>query len=309
MYNEQFSSISYATKNTKISNIFKYNSLLKKVRQILEEKNKHDFKEEIFIKENNKFYLLESHKLNHENSTLFNLKDITYSKQFENIQKAFISNVSHELKTPLTNIKGYTIAVYEVIKKYNITDVELFFKIIYSNINKLETLIQDFLTYSKYETAKIINKTFFNFNSFIDELIYELDFLIKSKNVVVNKVFSNYKYDVNMDKDKIKVVMKNIIENGIIYNNSEFPIINININENNNSYIISISDNGIGISANEKEKIFDRFYRINEARPINIAGSGLGLSIVNEIIKNYNGTVTFDSNLGIGTTFKLIIPK
>ncbi len=309
LHNNQFTAISFPSKSTKISNVIKYNSLLNKIKQILNEKNKQAFKEEIFIQENNKFYLLESHKIYYENSILFNLRDITSSKQFENIQKAFISNVSHELKTPLTNIKGYTIAIDEFIKDKNIDNIEAFFKIIYSNINKLEELIQDFLTYSKYETTKIINKTFFNFNLFIDEITNEINFLIQSKNVIIEKKFINDELIVFMDKDKMKVVLKNIIENGIIYNNNEFPKIIISFSENIDSYIISINDNGIGISSNEKEKIFDRFYRINEARPINMAGSGLGLSIVNEILKNYNGYITFDSNLGIGTTFKLLIPK
>ena len=116
--------------------------------------------------------------------------------------------------------------------------------------------------------------------------------------------------NIIIDRERIAVILKNIIENAIIYNNKQ-PEIKISFADSdiNDCYSITISDNGIGISDSEKENIFNRFYRVDDARPINIAGSGLGLAIVSEIMRNYKGEITLESELGIGTTFTLYIPK
>ena len=309
LQNEHFKSISYKKKNKKFYNTIKYNSLTNEIKSILaSEKN---IKKEIYISENDTFYFLESHKIKSENSILFNLRNITLSKQFEKIQKRFISDISHELKTPLTNIKGFSIAIEDSLKESsdNKLDLSSFFKIIYSNISKIEALIHDFLEYSKYESSKILNKSSVDINSLLNEIFLEMDFLIKSKNVLFNIDSTNLKSTIiNIDKDKVKVILKNIIENAIIYNKKN-PEININFSDSSNYYLIAIKDNGIGISDIEKVNIFNRFYRVDDARPINIAGSGLGLSIVSEIMKNYNGTISIESTIDVGSTFTLSIPK
>ncbi len=309
LQNEHFKSISYDAKNKKFYNTIKYNSLTNEIKSILaSEKN---IKKEIYISENDTFYFLESHKIKSENSILFNLRNITLSKQFEKIQKRFISDISHELKTPLTNIKGFSIAIEDSLKESsdNKLDLSSFFKIIYSNISKIEALIHDFLEYSKYERSKILNKSSVDINSLLNEIFLEMDFLIKSKNVLFNIDSTNLKSTIiNIDKDKVKVILKNIIENAIIYNKKN-PEININFSDSSNYYLIAIKDNGIGISDIEKVNIFNRFYRVDDARPINIAGSGLGLSIVSEIMKNYNGTISIESTIDVGSTFTLSIPK
>ena len=147
LQNENFSSISYNAKNNKFQNTIKFNSLINEVKAIL--KTNENVKKEIYVSENDTFYFLESHKIKSENSILFNLRNITLSKQFEKIQKRFISDVSHELKTPLTNIKGFTVAIEDSLKEDNNPELELssFFKIIYSNVSKIEALIHDFLDY------------------------------------------------------------------------------------------------------------------------------------------------------------------
>ena len=309
LQNEHFKSISHDAKNKKFYNTIKYNSLTNEIKSILaSEKN---IKKEIYISENDTFYFLESHKIKSENSILFNLRNITLSKQFEKIQKRFISDISHELKTPLTNIKGFSIAIEDSLKESsdNKLDLSSFFKIIYSNISKIEALIHDFLEYSKYESSKILNKSSVDINSLLNEIFLEMDFLIKSKNVLFNIDSTNLKSTIiNIDKDKVKVILKNIIENAIIYNKKN-PEININFSDSSNYYLIAIKDNGIGISDIEKVNIFNRFYRVDDARPINIAGSGLGLSIVSEIMKNYNGTISIESTIDVGSTFTLSIPK
>ena len=311
LQNENFSSISYNAKNNKFQNTIKFNSLINEVKAIL--KTNENVKKEIYVSENDTFYFLESHKIKSENSILFNLRNITLSKQFEKIQKRFISDVSHELKTPLTNIKGFTIAIEDSLKENNNSKLELssFFKIIYSNVSKIEGLIHDFLEYSKYESSKILNKTSIDVNTFLNDVLNESRYLIESKNPLITTDFSKLKSNnIIIDRERIAVILKNIIENAIIYNNKQ-PEIKISFADSdiNDCYSVIISDNGIGISDSEKENIFNRFYRVDDARPINIAGSGLGLAIVSEIMRNYKGEITLESELGIGTTFTLYIPK
>ena len=311
LQNENFSSISYNAKNNKFQNTIKFNSLINEVKAVL--KINENVKKEIYISENDMFYFLESHKIKSEDSILFNLRNITLSKQFEKIQKRFISDVSHELKTPLTNIKGFTIAIEDSLKENNNSKLELssFFKIIYSNVSKIEALIHDFLEYSKYESSKILNKTSIDVNTFLNDVLNESRYLIKSKNSLITTDFSKLKSNnIIIDRERIAVILKNIIENAIIYNNKQ-PEIKISFADSdiNDCYSVIISDNGIGISDSEKENIFNRFYRVDDARPINIAGSGLGLAIVNEIMRNYKGEIKLESELGIGTTFTLYIPK
>ena len=193
LQNENFSSISYNAKNNKFQNTIKFNSLINEVKAVL--KINENVKKEIYISENDMFYFLESHKIKSEDSILFNLRNITLSKQFEKIQKRFISDVSHELKTPLTNIKGFTIAIEDSLKENNNSKLELssFFKIIYSNVSKIEGLIHDFLEYSKYESSKILNKTSIDVNTFLNDVLNESRYLIESKNPLITTYFSKLK--------------------------------------------------------------------------------------------------------------------
>ena len=305
--NKNVDILTYNSKSKKFFDTIKYNSLIKKIKDILI--SKENIKEDFFLTELNKYYLIESYRLETEPSIIISLRDITITKNFEKIQKDFISNVSHELKTPLTNIKGYTIALEESIENKD-ENVKNFFKIINSNINKIDNLIYDFLNYSKYEGFKILNLSYIKAEELINETLFGLTLLINNKNAKIHTNFmlfdeNNYIY---IDVEKIKLVMKNLIENALIYS-SKKPEINIEILEDESSYMFKISDNGLGISEEERDKIFEKFYRVDKSRPMNFSGSGLGLSIVKEIIHNYNGEIKLTSESGSGSTFSIIIPK
>ena len=305
--NKNIDILTYNSKSKKYFDCIKYNALTKEIKKILlSDKN---VKEEFFLNEINKYYFIESYKLEKENAMIIGLKDITANKNFEKIQKDFISNVSHELKTPLTNIKGYTIALEESMTEKD-ENTEHFFKIINSNINKLDNLLHDFLNYSKYEGSKILNLTHTKAEDLVSEVLLSLSLLIinKEARIETNYILFDESHYMYIDSEKIKLVIKNIIENALIYS-SEKPKINIEIIEDQKAYTFKISDNGLGISEEEIEKIFEKFYRVDHSRPMNLAGSGLGLSIVKEIIGNYNGEIKIKSLENNGTTFYIIIPK
>ena len=305
--NKNVDILTYNSKSKKFFDTIKYNSLIKKIKDILI--SKENIKEDFFLTELNKYYLIESYRLETEPSIIISLRDITITKNFEKIQKDFISNVSHELKTPLTNIKGYTIALEESIENKD-DNVKNFFKIINSNINKIDNLIYDFLNYSKYEGFKILNLSYIKAEELINETLFGLTLLINNKNAKIQTNFMLFdeNHYIYIDVEKIKLVMKNLIENALIYS-SKKPEINIEILEDENSYIFKISDNGLGIPEEERDKIFEKFYRVDKSRPMNFSGSGLGLSIVKEIVHNYNGEIKITSESGSGSIFYIIIPK
>ena len=305
--NKNVDILTYNSKSKKFFDTIKYNSLIKKIKDILI--SKENIKEDFFLTELNKYYLIESYRLETEPSIIISLRDITITKNFEKIQKDFISNVSHELKTPLTNIKGYTIALEESIENKD-DNVKNFFKIINSNINKIDNLIYDFLNYSKYEGFKILNLSYIKAEELINETLFGLTLLINNKNAKIQTNFMLFdeNHYIYIDVEKVKLIMKNLIENALIYS-SKKPEINIEILEDESSYMFKISDNGLGIPEEERDKIFEKFYRVDKSRPMNFSGSGLGLSIVKEIVHNYNGEIKLTSESGLGSTFYVIIPK
>ncbi|MGL6063927.1 MAG: sensor histidine kinase [Fusobacteriaceae bacterium] len=263
--------------------------------------------EKIFLNSLKKHFLVTIKYLTEDNYYLLTIRDISLAQELADIQKKFISNVSHELKTPLTNIKGYLIALEDA-------PLELrnnFLTTINSNVEKFENIIGDFLNISKLENSNIINYEDINIEEINNFLFKSLDNLIKRKNatLTINITPNNNENILKTDFDKLTLILKNIIENGIIYNNSAHPIITVSLMENYGNYTFFIEDNGLGISTDKLDKIFERFYRVDESRTTNLSGSGLGLAIVKEAVDKFKGQISISSELNKGSSFTVIIPK
>lgn len=268
--------------------------------------NLNEMAEEIYLYEYKKFFLVTLKHLPEQNQYLMLIKDITLVRELVEIQKKFISNVSHELKTPLTNIKGYLIALEDAPEELKPN----FFATIYSNIDKLENSIIDFLTISKLENSNLLNLEDIFWNKIEKEIKESVASILNKKNGIIEFIYNNINSNfIKTDWEKFKLIFKNLVENGLVYNNSIIPKITISVKEESNHYLISISDNGIGIENLELDKIFERFYRVDKARTRNLAGTGLGLSIVKESIEKLHGNFSVNSEIGIGTTFTLTLPK
>lgn len=264
-------------------------------------------KDELYLSSEKKYYIVEGKYIDNVDFYIITLKNITKEKEINEIQKRFITNISHELKTPLTNIKGYIVALRDE-KDENLK--KSFFNIVERNIEKIENMLKDFLNISKVESSKIVNKYPCQINKIFESVESMLEPLINKKGAEI-KYFVETKLNdgyITIDSDKVFSILKNLVENAIIYSNEE-PKIKINLKEEEKKYIFSVSDNGIGIPFAEQEKIFERFYRVDKARNTNVAGTGLGLAIVEEIIKIYNGKIEVESSEGKGTKFTFIIPK
>lgn len=269
--------------------------------------NKKEYREDIYIQSLKKYFLLTMKYLEFSNRFIITIKDITSTREAVEVQKTFINNVSHELKTPLTNIKGYLIALEdapEVMRKK-------FLNTIKTNVERLENIVLDFLNISKIENSNLVNISQVAVEKIKKELLEILSGKINEKGAKVDFLFNltDGRDYLKVDSEKIFMILKNLIENGIIYNKNSEPEVIVKVDEKGDRYNISVEDNGIGIPIYEQDKIFERFYRIDKVRTSNLGGTGLGLSIVKTLIEKCGGGLVIDSIEGKGTIFSFYILK
>lgn len=245
---------------------------------------------------------------NEQSVILMVIQDITKIKNLEQMRTDFVANVSHELKTPLTSIKGFA----ETLK--NVEDTETkdrFLDIIYVESERLTRLINDILTLSEIESKDFsANIEKIKVTKSVEEVVHIMEPVARSKNIKLN-----YSYDegvlsavINGDNDKFKQMIINLIDNGIKYTNIE-GYVDIKVSSEEQNIIVSVLDNGIGISEEHISRLFERFYRVDKARSRSIGGTGLGLAIVKHILILLNGRIEISSQLGKGTTFTIYIPR
>ena len=280
----------------------KYPEIIKFMDQLISKKE--DGICEFFLDDIQKYILFVGKYMESREEYLFTIKDITRNKETLEIQKNFITNVGHELKTPLTNIMGYLVALRE---EEDYHKRNKFINTVERNAKKLDNILMDFLNLSKIESSRVVNLAPIHVNLLIDEINKSLENQIESK-----KVDLSYKLDIQtdymrIDFEKTTMILKNLIENAIIYNTNT-PKIKITIEEKFDKYKISVKDNGIGMSKSDTYKIFDRFYRVDKARTSNVAGTGLGLSIVYQLVHLCGGDIDVDSNKD-GTLFTFTMIK
>lgn len=269
--------------------------------------NKKEYREDIYIQSLKKYFLFTMKYLEFSNRFIITIKDITSTREAVEVQKTFINNVSHELKTPLTNIKGYLIALEdapEVMRKK-------FLNTIKTNVERLENIVLDFLNISKIENSNLVNISQVAVEKIKKELLEILSGKINEKGAKVDFLFNltDGRDYLKVDSEKIFMILKNLIENGIIYNKNSEPEVIVKVDEKGDRYNISVEDNGIGIPIYEQDKIFERFYRIDKVRTSNLGGTGLGLSIVKILIEKCGGGLVIDSIEGKGTIFSFYILK
>lgn len=264
-------------------------------------------KSEVYIPRLKRYFSVNVKFLEQDQRYLLSIKDITQTKGMIEVQKTFISNVSHELKTPLTNIKGYVIALEDAPEPLRIQ----FLKTIKNNIDKLENIIIDFLNISKIESSNIVNIERLPIARLKGELHATLNERIKTGEVTITYSLTllSKEKELRIDFEKVLTILKNLVENAIIYRGSLKPEIEISIIETKSMYKIGVKDNGIGIAPDDIGKIFERFYRVDKARTSNKAGTGLGLSIVKELVERCGGKIDVISKEGKGSIFIFTILK
>ncbi|MCK8817775.1 phosphate regulon sensor histidine kinase PhoR [Natroniella sulfidigena] len=234
------------------------------------------------------------------------LRDITEIRRLERMRRDFVSNVSHELKTPLTSIKGYVETLID--SKLDYETAQYFLEIINDETNRLERLITDLLDLSKIESEPNLG-----INQEVD-----LVEVIKDVSSLLNNKAEEKEIDLKLclpfeapiikgDPDQFARVMINLIDNAIKYTPQGGRVKTI-LHVEKKEAVIEVEDNGIGIPEQDLERVFERFYRVDKARTRKQGGTGLGLSIVKHIVRQYNGQIDVESELEQGTKFIIRFP-
>ncbi len=242
------------------------------------------------------------------------LQDITEQAKAEAMQRDFVANVSHELKTPLTNIKSYT----ETLLDGAASDPETasrFLSIIDSEADRMNRLVKDLLQLSRLDhNQEKMSMKELDLVPLVRSCISKIEMTARQKNQTVTADFaSDLAERVVMDKDRMEQVIQNVLSNAIKYT-QDGGAIRVNIreeaDENRKKWVlVDVVDNGIGIAESEQTRVFERFYRVDKARSRAMGGTGLGLSIARQIMEEHGGTILLASpGLGLGTTVTLKMP-
>lgn len=219
------------------------------------------------------------------------------------LREEFSSNVSHELKTPLTSICGFS----ELLVNGMVDDdnKEEFYKLIYDDSKRLLNLIEDIMKISGLESEEAFSREEIKLNELIKDILRAQRNLIDEKNIAVSLEGHGLVYE---NKTMMWELFANIINNGLKYNKDGGKL-DIKISEDEKNYEVSIVDTGIGIPSKDLARIFERFYRVDKSRSRKIGGTGLGLSIVKHVLQSIDGKLEISSKLGMGTSFKIILRK
>ncbi|WP_277585500.1 two-component system histidine kinase PnpS [Psychrobacillus antarcticus] len=234
------------------------------------------------------------------------MHDITELVKLEQIRKDFVANVSHELKTPVTSIKGFSeTLLYGAYK--NEETLLSFLEIIHKESNRLQVLISDLLDLSKVEQVGYeMNLQKVNLLEVVERSKEMTSHILEEKNMRLETIFEKPVY-VQADLNRLIQITMNLLMNALTYSPEEKTVI-ISIGQNKKYGIFRIQDEGIGIAKEELNRVFERFYRVDRARSRNSGGTGLGLAIVKHLVEAHRGIIEIESEVGKGTVFTVSIP-
>ena len=239
------------------------------------------------------------------------LKESTEEKiLMDKENKELISNISHDLKTPITAVKGYVEGIMDGVADTP-EKMDRYVRTIYNKTNEMDHLINELTFYSKIDTNRI-PYTFskLNVEDYFSDCAEELGLEMETRGIEL--VYANYVekgVQVIADGEQIRRVIHNIVSNAIKYMEKPRGIIQLRVKDVGNFIQVEIEDNGKGIAAKDLPYIFDRFYRTDVSRNSSKGGSGIGLSIVKKIMEDHGGKVWATSRLGIGTIMYFVLRK
>lgn len=251
-----------------------------------------------------KYILCSSNLIESKNEIVMLLHDITEIKKVEIIKKDFVVNVSHELKTPLTAIKGFI----ETLEDDTEDETHIhYIDIIKRHTNRLINIVQDLLMLSELE--EVTTKLMFSkvdLSIIFENVMKIFEQRINNKNLYLKLNIDSDFPKIKIDTFKMEQVFVNLIDNAIKY--TDEGGISIDITNMGDNARIVIKDTGIGLNKEDKERIFERFYIVDKSRSRKSGGSGLGLSICKHIVLQHNGTIEVESEVGDGTAFIINLP-
>ena len=239
------------------------------------------------------------------------LKESTEEKlKSEKENKTLISNIAHDLKTPITAVKGYAEGLLDGVADTP-EKQEKYLRTIYNKANEMDTLINELTLYSKIDTNRIpYNFAKINVAEYFNDCVEEIGLDLEAKNIGL--AYFNYVDEQTLiiaDPEQLRRVINNIVGNSCKYLDKQKGLINIRIKDVGDFIQVEIEDNGRGIAARDLPYIFDRFYRADASRNSATGGSGIGLSIVKKIIEDHGGKIWATSKESIGTVMYFVIRK
>ena len=237
------------------------------------------------------------------------IQDITEIRKLENMRKDFVANVSHELKTPLTSIKGFVETLLNGASE-NPKIREKFLKIIELESNRLTSLIEDILVLSEIENKKIKGSNIDRRINVKEEILIVIEMLkpqADKKKLKVKYEFLNEDIFVYGNENWFKQMIINLVDNAIKYSLNDGEV-KIKVIKDRNNVLIKVKDKGIGIDKKNQERLFERFYRVDKARSRDIGGTGLGLAIVKHVVLSFSGSIEVKSEVNKGTEFTVKLP-
>lgn len=238
---------------------------------------------------------------------VWSLRDVTQQKLAEQTRDRFIDTATHELRTPLSNIKAYA----ETLATSDCIDVELqreFCNIINSEVTRLARFIDDLLSISSMEVGALsIDRQKVETERMFAEVLSKVEPLMVKKTIEFDVSLPPKMPELHLDKDKIIAVVVNVLGNAAKYTPSGGRV-SLKVKVEESKLKIAVQDSGVGISEEELPKVFDKFFRSDDPRVQAETGSGLGLSLAREVVRMHGGEITVDSELNQGSTFTVILP-
>jgi len=271
------------------------------IKNIAEKKE--SIEKEIKIRE--KFYLCKGTMLKDNNSILLVLIDITAMKEIQEKKREFVTAVSHELKTPLTAIKGYIETIEENTEN---PENQEFIRIVKHHTERLEKIVEDLITLAQLEKENPdIEMKNVNLVKVAKDVVMLFEKKAKEKGIEITLKYDEIP-EIKGDQFRLEQMLINLVDNAVRFTEQGSIKISLSYEKEKSMVKIEVSDTGIGIEKFHISKIFERFYVVDKARSRKTGGTGLGLSIVKHIVLLHNGTIEVQSSSGKGTTFTINLP-
>jgi signal transduction histidine kinase len=227
--------------------------------------------------------------------------------KLDDYQKKFVANISHDFRSPLTSIRGYTVAIMDGTIPHEMQDKYL--NIILFETERLAKLTSSLLELNSFENnGTFLDITTFDINLIIKKIAESFEGSCREKKITLNLVFSSKETYVDADMGKIQQVLYNLIDNAIKFSHSNSKI-KVSTEEKSDKIFVSVKDYGIGIPKDSIKKVWERFYKTDTSRGKDKKGTGLGLSITKEIIQAHNENINVISTEGVGTEFIFSLTK
>jgi two-component system phosphate regulon sensor histidine kinase PhoR len=236
------------------------------------------------------------------------LNDVTNVRRLENLRRDFVANVSHELKTPITSIKGFVETMLDGALDDR-ADAERFLGIVGKQADRLAAIVDDLLSLAKIEQTEDAELDVHeaDVTEVIQAAIVSCQALAKERQVNV-RFDTNGSVTAEISPHLLEQAVVNLLDNAIKYSGADSEVV-LATKTTPTEVLISVADRGVGVEAEHIPRLFERFYRVDKARSRKLGGTGLGLAIVKHIVSAHRGRVAVDSEPGVGSTFTIHLPK